>query len=250
MTTAGAPVRLQTHVWNPIGRRRALLLHGLVADGTTWWRLASALAEDGWMVVAPDLRSHGASPTAADHRLATLAADVALLGDDWDLVVGHSLGGAIASLLLTRVRVAAAVLVDPVLVLAPENREPLRRSGHDECGPVDLDLLYAAHPDGDPRDVARKALARAVVTPDVVDAVLDDNDPWDLRETVADWRARVHVLVADPAAGGLCDPAIAEALADGTRVTAERLVGVGHAIHRERPEAIAASVTRVTTERV
>jgi pimeloyl-ACP methyl ester carboxylesterase len=59
-----APVRLQTHVWNPLGDRRALLLHGLASDGACWWRLASQLADDGWMVLAPDLRGHGRSPAA------------------------------------------------------------------------------------------------------------------------------------------------------------------------------------------
>jgi pimeloyl-ACP methyl ester carboxylesterase len=248
MTAAGAPVRLQTHVWNPIGRRRALLLHGLVADGTLWWRLASTLAEDGWMVCAPDLRSHGRSPTAGDHRLASFAADVALLGDDWDLIVGHSLGGAVAALLLGRVRAAGAVLVDPVLVLDASARDAFRRSQRAECGPIDLDALRASHPDWDERDVARKALAAALVTPDVIDAVVADNDPWDVRAAAATWHARVHVLVADPTRGGLCEPAHVATFADGARTTVEVVAGAGHAIPRERPEAVAAAVTQVTGE--
>jgi len=136
------PVRLNTHLWNPGGPAgRALLLHGLGSDGTTMWRLASHLADRGYLVAAPDLRSHGGSPSAADHRLGALTEDVAILGAAWDLVVGHSLGGAVAASLLARddVEVSAALLVDPVLELADGSREPL-----DHNPSWDLSLLRTA----------------------------------------------------------------------------------------------------------
>lgn len=240
------PVRLSTHLWNPLGSRRALLLHGLGSDGGTWWRLASELAADGWLVVAPDLRSHGASPTAIDHDCATLAADVACLGDGWDLVVGHSLGGAIAAVLLaTSGSAASAVLIDPVLRLAADQREPLRAAQRADVGPADLDALRAANTTWDERDIHRKALAAAAVTPDVVDAVIDHNDPWDVTDHAASWTARVHLLVADPAKGGLLAVELASSLVDGERVTSEVVAGAGHSIHRERPDVVRAAVDMV-----
>jgi pimeloyl-ACP methyl ester carboxylesterase len=246
------PVRCNTHLWNPAGRRRALLLHGLGSDGACWWRLASALADEGWLVLAPDLRSHGMSPPAADHRIAAFAADVAVLGERWDLVVGHSLGGAVAAELLASADVAtAALLIDPVLVLASEDRERVRHQQRADVGLLDPAALAAAQPDWHPRDRARKLLAAARVSPDVVDAVLDDNDPWDLTARVADWRARVHLLAADPAEGGLLDPDLAARLADGRRVTTSTVAGAGHSIHRERHDAVAAALDdllRVPTE--
>lgn len=247
----GAPIRLQTHVWNPLGDRRALLLHGLTSDGTCWWRLASELADAGWMVLAPDLRSHGRSPTAAAHDLATLAGDVALLGDGWEMVVGHSLGGAIAAQLLAGPHgIEAAVLVDPVLRLDGARREALRAGLGEEAGGIDPASVRAAEPSWDERDVQRKVLAAALMTPDIVDAVLDHNDPWDLVGLAADWTARVHLLVADPDRGGLLDPSLADALvtADG-RVTAEHVAGCGHSIHRERPEVVSDAVRRALTSR-
>jgi pimeloyl-ACP methyl ester carboxylesterase len=242
-----APVRLQTHVWNPLGDRRALLLHGLGSDGATWWRLASELAEDGYLVVAPDLRGHGRSPAAHDHRIATLAADVALLGTGWDLVVGHSLGGAVgASLLAGPLGIAAAVLVDPVLRLAAEHRPDVHARLRAEAGGVPPEDVRRANPTWDEHDVWRKVMATRLVTPPVIDAVLADNDPWDVVSLTSRWEARVHLLAADPAVGGALAPDLLAEVIDGDRVTGEVVTGVGHSIHRERPAAVSAAVRRVT----
>jgi pimeloyl-ACP methyl ester carboxylesterase len=240
-----APVRLQTHVWNPLGDRRALLLHGLASDGACWWRLASQLADDGWMVLAPDLRGHGRSPAAIAYDLPTLADDVELLGDGWQLVVGHSLGGAIAAHLLARSRdIAAAVLLDPVLVLPAETRRVLHTDLRQQAGAVTAASVRASNPTWDERDVQRKVQAAALCTPDVIDAVLDHNDPWDLTALTAAWSARVHLLAADPDQGGLLDPALAARLADGRRLTAQT-VACGHSIQREAPAAVRDAVARV-----
>ncbi|MFA9447049.1 alpha/beta fold hydrolase [Egicoccus sp. AB-alg6-2] len=242
-----APLRLNTHLWNPLGERRALLLHGLGSDGGCWWRLASELADAGWLVLAPDLRSHGMSPTAANHTIAAFAADVALLGDRWDLIVGHSLGGAVAAQLLTEPdRAAAAVLVDPVLRLDDADREAVRAAQRRDVGELDAAAVAAAHPRWDARDVWRKVLAARRVTPDVVDAVVDHNDPWDLTGHAASWRGRVHLLVADPAHGGLLDPTLAATLAQAPDVTTETVARAGHSIHRDRPDVVADAVERIT----
>lgn len=241
-----APVRLQSHVWNPAGERRALLLHGLTSDGATWWRLASDLADDGFMVVAPDLRSHGRSPSAVDHRIAALAADVELLGGGWDLVVGHSLGGSIAAVLAGQTHLPVTVLIDPVLALPTEQRAELR---HDILAELDADAtrIRAANPTWSERDVQRKALALTAVTPDVVEAVFDHNDPWDVRWAVPRWAGRVHLLAADPDHGALLAPTtIAEVVqAAGDRVTAEVVDGAGHSIQRERHEVVLAAIRRL-----
>lgn len=241
-----APVRLQSNVWNPAGERRALLLHGLTSDGGTWWRLASELADDGFMVVAPDLRSHGRSPSGIDHRVATLAADVALLGGGWDLLVGHSLGGSVAAVLAGQEQVPATVLIDPVLELPTERREELRQAILAELD-ADAATIRAANPTWAERDVQRKALALAVVTPDVVDAIFEHNDPWDVRWTVPRWAGSVHLLAADPARGALLSPdTIAEVVrAAGDRVTASVVDRAGHSIHREQPAAVLEAIRRL-----
>ncbi len=242
-----APVRLQTHVWGPTGTRRALLLHGLCSDGACWWRLGSQLADDGWLVAAPDLRGHGRSPAGGAHDLPTLAADVATLGTSWDVVVGHSLGGSIAAQLLAgTAEIDAAVLVDPVLTLAPDARASLRANLRAEAGGVDAAVVRQENPSWHERDVWRKVLATRAVTPDVVDAVLDDNDPWDLTGSAGTWNARVHLLCADPDLGAALDEVTAADLADGRRITHEVVPGAGHSIQRERPDVVRDAVRWVT----
>ncbi len=238
-----APVRLQSHVWNPTGDRRALLLHGLSSDGGTWWRLASELADCGFLVVAPDLRSHGRSPTAMDHRIATLAADVAQLGGGWHVLVGHSLGGAVAAVVAAQEHVPATLLVDPVLELDDEQHATLRRTVKAELE-ADPASIRTANPSWSERDVQRKALALTMMTPDVVDAVLDDNDPWDVRWAVPRWSGAVHLLAGDPARGGLLAPRTIDEVvrAAGDRVTASVVDGAGHSVQRDRPDAVWSAV--------
>jgi pimeloyl-ACP methyl ester carboxylesterase len=241
------PVRLQTHVWNPLGERRALLLHGLTADGACWWRLASELARAGYLVVAPDLRSHGRSPATDDLTLAAFAEDVALLGDGYDLVVGHSLGGAVAASLLARAGFAAAgLLLDPALRLSDDDRARGRDELRSRVGVLDLEAVRAAHPDWHPRDVEHKVLAAGHVAPSVVDGIFTQNDPWDVLGALASSAARIHLVAADPDHGGVFPRAQLDEAVDGVRVSGELVAGVGHSIHRERPEVVRAAVRLVT----
>ncbi|WP_052666113.1 alpha/beta fold hydrolase [Nitriliruptor alkaliphilus] len=239
------PVRLATHVWHPNGPTgQALLLHGLGSDGTTMWRLASHLADRGYLVAAPDLRSHGRSPVASDHRIEALTEDIAALGSSWDLVVGHSLGGAVAAHLLTRqdVEVACALLIDPVLELEPAAREPVRAVQRAEVGRLEATAVAAANPRWSPMDVDRKVLAAASCTPDVVDRVIDHNPSWDLADIAAAWRARVHLLAADPSLGALLAPDTAARLVDGERITSTTVAGAGHSVHRDDPASVLAAI--------
>jgi pimeloyl-ACP methyl ester carboxylesterase len=54
-----------------------VLVHGVTASARTWWRVGPWFAENGWRVVAVDLRDHGASPRMrGDEGLDDLAWDV------------------------------------------------------------------------------------------------------------------------------------------------------------------------------
>jgi pimeloyl-ACP methyl ester carboxylesterase len=82
------------------GGRLLVLLHGLGATRHVWQPMLLLDRWNGcWM--APDLRGHGASARATNYSLARHADDVAALvrsGGNWDeiVIVGHSMGGAIA----------------------------------------------------------------------------------------------------------------------------------------------------------
>jgi pimeloyl-ACP methyl ester carboxylesterase len=241
------PVRLQTHVWNPLGDRRALLLHGLTADGACWWRLASELAADGYLVVAPDLRSHGRSPATDDLTLEAFADDVQLLGDGYDLVVGHSLGGAVAAVLLASDGFAGAgLLLDPALRLSDDEHERAREQLRGQVGHLDLEELRRSRPTWHPRDVEHKVLAAAQVAPSVVDGTFEQNAPWDVLGLVARSPSRVHVVAADPDAGGIFPAAQLAELTAHPHVTGELVADVGHSIHRERPDVVRDAVRTLT----
>jgi pimeloyl-ACP methyl ester carboxylesterase len=80
----------------------AVLMHGITGWWRTWWRVGPALADIGWRVIGIDQRGHGESPVIAGAATAeSLAADVALTLESigagpLDLLVGHSLGAAVA----------------------------------------------------------------------------------------------------------------------------------------------------------
>lgn len=103
------------------GGRPLLLVHGFTGAKEDFGDWLDALAAEGWWVVAPDLRGHGASAQPADeasYSLATFAADlwalVAGLGWDRFSLLGHSMGGMIAQeLVLDRPdRIERLVLMD------------------------------------------------------------------------------------------------------------------------------------------
>jgi len=109
-----APVTLATHEW-PSARTDAgapapvaVLVHGITGWWRTWWRVAPALADRGWRVIAVDQRGHGGSPPIDGVATAeSLAADIAGTLDGLgtvpvDLLVGHSLGAAVCMELVHR----------------------------------------------------------------------------------------------------------------------------------------------------
>ena len=77
-----------------------VLVHGITENRHAWDPIIPALDEH-WRVVALDLRGHGESERRAPYDPVTMATDVHAvvrdLGLDAPLVVGHSLGGVVAS---------------------------------------------------------------------------------------------------------------------------------------------------------
>src|SRR5690606_6851898 len=119
---------------DPTSPRRALLVHGLGSNAPLMWRFGVTLAGSGWHATAVDLRGHGSAPRTLDYSIAAYAGDVAHTrpdgGGPWDLVVGHSLGGAAVT------SAAAAdpewtrhlILIDPAIHLSDHDRDVVRNS--------------------------------------------------------------------------------------------------------------------------
>ena len=101
--------------------RPLVLVHGITESRRTWDPLLAPLIAAGYRVVAVDLRGHGASSKVAPYDLATMAADLgAVLAEeriDDALVIGHSLGGAVASAYAAADQCRGVVNVDQPLAL-------------------------------------------------------------------------------------------------------------------------------------
>ncbi len=90
----------------PTGAPPVVLLHGLTANADLNWFAAIPELRQRFRVVAPDLRGHGDGIQPKRFRLVDVADDVAALIDQLELgpsiVVGYSMGGAVAQLLWRR----------------------------------------------------------------------------------------------------------------------------------------------------
>jgi pimeloyl-ACP methyl ester carboxylesterase len=98
-----------------------VLIHGITERHESWRPLIGPLAEH-YDVVAVDLRGHGDSPPGDAYDPLTMAADVHETVTALDLidplVIGHSLGGVVASAFAAVARPRAIINVDQPLKLA------------------------------------------------------------------------------------------------------------------------------------
>ena len=99
-----------------------VLIHGITEDLRAWDELVPELAQNA-RVLRVDLPGHGASSPLPEYTAASLAAPLAgfvrALGLDRPRVIGHSLGGLLATLLGALVPVRSIVNVDQSLRLGP-----------------------------------------------------------------------------------------------------------------------------------
>ena len=96
-----------------------VLLHGITENRRSWDPVPLS---DHYRVVRVDLRGHGASPGGGPYDLVSLAQDVRAVAEressgDLPLVVGHSMGGVVATVYASLFPVRAVVNVDQPLAL-------------------------------------------------------------------------------------------------------------------------------------
>lgn len=243
-----APVTLPSLTWGSPGGPRALLAHGLGSDGALMWRYGTALADAGWQAVAVDLRGHGVAPRTLDYSIAAYAADLAATTPDtdgpWDAVVGHSLGGAAAT-------VAAAtrpgwtrrlVLIDPAIALSDDDREVVRVGQEQAFADPGVEAVRAAHPTWHPIDVELKARATRRASRWAVEQTSLQNARWDVRAEAAALTVPTHVIGADPAVHSIFTGELAAEVLRNPAVTMGVIEGAGHSPHRDRPEAAVAAL--------
>lgn len=257
-TTDDFAVQLSTLRWGAADARPAvLLLHGLTSSAGTWWQIASALAARGWSVTAADLRGHGASPRTTSYRLDDYASDVLALAPHgnpvrgWDLVIGHSLGGAVATVAADRHRhwARTLLLLDPVLVVDEADHERLLADLLGELRALDPEDLLEQNPRWHSEDATQKVIAARLVSPWVVERTVRDNTDWQLEPVAQRFRSRVRVLAADPDRGASFHAELGDRLQEGSHGFDYAVVsGSGHSVQRDDPERVVAEAVALHAE--
>jgi len=222
--------------------RRALLIHGLSSNHGTWWRLTETLEANGWEVTAPDLRGHGAAAPADRYSFADYASDLPV--GPFDLVVGHSLGGAIAVVASSRVADSGArvVLLDPVLEVAAEDWDEVRA---DQIAELDLteESLRADKRHWDDRDIEHKLAAVRAADPVMVGRTFDDNPGWSVVPQISAITVPTLILSGDPAVYSMLATSTVEAVTAANPLVEYRVIaGAGHSPHRDKPDETLAAI--------
>lgn len=227
-------IPLHTLRWGE-GDRKVLLIHGIGSNAEGWWRVGPALAATGREIVAVDLRGHGLSPKSDDYRFSAHVADVLAVGSDWEAVLGHSMGGLIATLAAytdpswTR----GIVLQDPALLLPDSQEEVLRWLLDEYRRPITPDQLAFDNPRWVPEDAEIKARALLQVGADCIEKTTVVNWPWMALEQCATLDLPRIVIGSDPATGGLLPVTIGNWLGGQSRSRYTVLENSSHSAHRD-----------------
>jgi pimeloyl-ACP methyl ester carboxylesterase len=178
-------MRLAVHE-SGTGPRTALLIHGLMSDHRAWHRVSARLRERGFRIVAVDLAGHGRSPRSRRYSPAGWADDVVesvspVLDGPPDLIMGHSLGGLVASLVADRLAPRAAIYVDPafafpgglrgvalkaLFALAPRPSRSSLVRWNPKWDAADVEIELATLADWDKRTILGLADTRRLVPPE------------------------------------------------------------------------------------
>lgn len=236
-----AILQLPTSQWGSNDGPRVLLVHGLCGNRGTWWNIAEQLAGFGCRVVAPDLRGHGDAPSASIYRFEDFSSDLEVLDANWDLVIGHSLGGPIACLLAQKLNgVARILLLEPVFEISERDFPVVVAEQVSEVDPfADASEFAASHPSWHPLDAFHKARAVRSVSAFTVDKVMQDNAPWDHRSLVLGLNRPTRILGGDPSVFTMLPSNFGrEIVQEDSSVSFEIVQGTGHSIQRDDPRAV------------
>jgi len=120
--------RMPARELGPASGRAAVVLHGLAANERIMEPLGRALSASGWRVILFDLPGHGSSPepfsfARAEDCVRSALGALARSGEidpRKTMVIGHSLGGALAVRLAGRFPAAATIAISPAPIPPPE----------------------------------------------------------------------------------------------------------------------------------
>jgi len=243
--------RMAYRQWGRTDQTDAIVLvHGITSSSLSWIRVAPRLARHT-RVIAVDLKGHGDSDRpAAGYRLSDQADEVAALVEALGLrnihLMGHSWGGAISAVLASRsiLPIARVVLEDPALAVTgnPEITRNYVNSVGLGRAETEAAVRASAAPGWTEDDIQGKVDAAVKASPKSVQAVFDENGPWN----VADDLLRVHVptllVRAEVERGGIVAESVLEALQANPLIQVVTIPGADHNIHRGQFDAFMTTV--------
>ena len=233
-----------------------VLLHGFTHTGRSWDGVAWALRER-YRPLAPDLRGHGSAGGATPVTLEAVVSDLDRLVPGRFVLAGYSMGGRIALqyALARPARVRRLVLVGATAGIADSTERTAR---------VETDEQLARDIERMPIEAFAARWARTPVLadqpPKVAERVHADrlrNTPQGLARALRGlgagalppvWHRLGELQIPVLLVVGERDEKflkIAQAMADEiASALLEVIPGAGHAVHLERPEAVAAAIAR------
>ena len=251
--------------WGTADARPLVLLHGITGHARTWDHLATAL-QPGYRVIALDQRGHGDSQWApgADYSVAAMAADVERLADHLGLgrflLLGLSMGGRVSIGFAGAhpERVEQLVIVDIGPDIAPEGMERIRGTigtAPERFTTEEEAVAYVrrANPLYDEAELRRRVAHGLTRAPDSglawkYDKAIREAMRLDTRREVMNlWEPLARItcptLLVRGSESDILSPEIAKrmlaSLPDGRMV---EIVGAGHTVPGDQPEAFAAAV--------
>lgn len=205
-------------------------------------------------MTAVNLRGHGTAPRTLDYRIAAYAADLAATtpehGGAWDVVVGHSLGGA-ASVVTSAAHPDWArrlVLIDPGIALTEPQLQSVREGQERSLRDPSVAAVRAQHPAWHDQDIELKAIAAQQASRFAIEQTGVQNEPWDVRPDAAALRVPTHVIASDPAVDSIFEGAVADEVLQNPVISMSVIAGAGHSPHRDKPEATMAQLLAVLAE--
>jgi pimeloyl-ACP methyl ester carboxylesterase len=233
-------VKLNIRTWGHSEDPVCLLLHGITGNAGSWTALAPRLADEGFHVVAPEMRGHGESPRGDNYSTAVLLNDlVENVPTAPSLLIGHSFGGYLAEVgvLSGLLHPRAVVLEDPVTKM-PDRVWATRSLEFDRDNlPRSIDGMLQRESGWSRVDAAWKILSLEQVDWAGAIAAFGGNAPWDLRHRSVEFAQAVPALWILPPVTRFNSPEdfdLFRAAAGEDHVAV--VDNAGHSVHRDQLE--------------
>jgi pimeloyl-ACP methyl ester carboxylesterase len=223
--------------------------HGLTDNGACWTRLVNDLGSS-YDCIMVDARGHGktsAPPTgySFDEQAADLIALIQALELDRPVIMGHSLGGAVCSIVAAKAPgvIRAAILEDPAFITAEPNPQrsdwPDRHRASQSLSHAELAAQgQANNPLWSPDTFDNWATAKHEARMEIFNAL--QAIPPDFRRNTANYGVPVLLITGDDARGVVVSAAMAAELqALSPKLSVVNVAGAGHCIRYEQPEQVA-----------